>query len=92
MKIKIKVMRKHIEEGDRMEPESCPIALACREQVRAARIGKWEVGSSQVKDCHGEIVFRLTQPCQDFVYDFDHSRDVKPLSFTITLPDKKEQA
>lgn len=82
--MKINVTAEDIRLGKRGTPNSCPIARAIKRRLTNRDV--W-VSDSEV---WVKVPFRryvdLPKEARDFVKDFDRSRDVKPFSFNLELP------
>jgi len=75
--LKIKVKRKHINEGISLTT-CCPIALAIKEQARV----KW--ASVTADSIHiGDDTYFTTQKVFDFIQKFDAGKTVVPTEFTL---------
>lgn len=82
----INVTYDHIMRGDRAESNSCPIALALREQD--------DVNDARVYDNHimiykenKQLSFSVNGEMIRFIHEFDAGRGVKPFSFDMELDD-----
>lgn len=78
--MKIKVNRRHILEGTRRSWDSCPIALAVREQLGVADL---KVGNGLIR-C-GKTKFTMPDRVDRFVGKFDDGEKVKPFVFELKL-------
>src|SRR5947209_3364746 len=81
----IRVTSNDIENGQRHDPERCPVARAL------SRAGVLHFGvmlaTIVVADGHGHVT-SLPLPSQvtDWILDFDNNRLVRPMSFELSIP------
>lgn len=77
--MKIKVTRKHIEQGERLETRSCPIALAFKDlgwgsvQVYTLKVYKKKKGKK----------YLLPSSAIKFITKFDEGKTVRPFTFEL---------
>lgn len=79
--MKITVTQDHIDRGEVLECETCPIALAIAEQV------KGPLPVSVYGDCVriGEQTYLLPEVAIDFIYFYDLLEPVEPFTFNLKL-------
>ena len=76
--LKVRIEVSHLERGQRAQPESCPIALAIREQHGlVASVDKTYV------DLLDDTVYMLPEEASHFVESFDKNEEVKPFEFDM---------
>lgn len=78
--LKVKVTQKHIANGEPHDGDSCPIALALKQQgFRGV-----DVNYDSATFMDGDFTVYLTLPkvAQKFVSSFDEEEEVKPFEFT----------
>ena len=83
MMMKLTVTEKHIRDGIRGKPKSCPIALALCE----AGYEDCFVGPSVVSFADSDS--KLPKVARLFVFDFDHEIDVQPIAFELKVQNGK---
>src|SRR4051812_35145467 len=81
----IRVTSNDIEDGQRHDPERCPVARAL------SRAGVLHFGvmlaSIVVADGHGHVTsLPLPRQVTDWILDFDNRRSVQPMSFDLSIP------
>jgi hypothetical protein len=76
--MKIKVTRRHIFEGVQGSWDSCPIALALRDELGVTNL---EVGNGVIR-C-GKKKFKMSNSADTFVGKFDEGEPVKPFTFEL---------
>lgn len=78
---KINVTSNHIKRGKPENCESCPIALAVREQLH------WSKAETYVSDNIGSVDrhvhYRLPEKAKRFMDRFDNALSVKPFTFNL---------
>jgi hypothetical protein len=85
--ITVNVTQQHIDDGERMECKTCPIALALNEQHPMPK--PWRVGNTTSR-WREETPFgwcRLPLAAQTFIGDFDFQRPVQPFTFEMEVPE-----
>ena len=79
--MKINVTQEHIDNGKRMDPFCCPVALALKDQ----RIVHDGVGANEI-DLNYRFI-RCPEPLRKFINDFDGERKVQPQVFDVDIFD-----
>ena len=74
----ITVLQRHIDNGQKSKPESCPLALAAKEQYGSANVGV-ESGTIGGKE------YKFPPPVSWWISAFDQGDTVSPID--IELPD-----
>ncbi len=82
MKVKIKVTKRHIRDGDSWLSNSCPVAIAIR--------GRLKTRKCVTVDTHGIFIsgyYDLVCPSSvlSFINAFDKLQEVQPFEFTLDL-------
>lgn len=86
-KVKVTVTAEDITQGTRFDVYTCPIALAFKRafpKVHSSYVGidaAFVEATENTKENANH--YPLSTEAIDFVYDFDHGKDVKPFSFEI---------
>jgi len=84
--LKVKVMKKHIANGECGEPEFCAIALAILDSDK--KITKVRVGYNELNIEYGKenLTYQMTKKSKRFVSKFDdNKKSVKPDTFIFKL-------
>ncbi len=82
-RLKVKVRRKHIENGIFGSISECPIALALGDQgYPDARVHS---NNASYHDGAFLVSAQLSRSATRFVRSFDHGRKVKPFNFYLTI-------
>ena len=88
MKLLIAITKKDIRNGERNDPQCCPVALAAVRSLpeRLSRKASWNP-IEVTRGClwFGYRNFFLPQEAKDFVARFDNKRKVEPFSFEINV-------
>lgn len=84
MEMKITVTQDHINNGKKVNPASCPIALAVKELGYSfVSVGNTKCHFGQVIDA-GYRTFLLPEEAVEFVHAFDYNWPVNPFEFEMT--------
>ena len=86
MKVKIKVKKEHIACGVMEDCSKCPIALAIRAVIKPQHKGRVEVCALGLDMGIGSGFITLPKIAIRFINRFDEALSVKPLTFTIDIP------
>lgn len=91
MKKRIDVKAEHINHGERQEPDSCAVAMACFEaKITAPQVYDSPDGEGLVLEygpCDVRKTVALPSEVADFIRRFDNFDQVKPISFELELDD-----
>ena len=74
----IKVIQRHIKNGVRLNPFSCPIALALREKLNS-----YHIKVDKDECVIDTLVYKLPRFAQHFIKKFDDGKKVKPFNFKL---------
>ena len=74
----VHVTQRHIDNGDRLECQTCPVALAIKEQTGEQYV---KVYSNIIKV--GKVTYKTTNDVYNFISDFDENIAVEPATFDI---------
>ena len=88
--MKIKVEQKHIENGRRLSPSRCPLALAIRDhygrksfQTFHVNVGTRVASLWDFTDANPHAVYALPREAQTFAERFDCHKSVEPFEFEL---------
>lgn len=82
--IQVSVTKRDIEEGDRFDGRSCPIALAIRRAMRTKSVAVIGANIIYIR----KLLWKGEKRVKDFIRKFDSGQRVQPCSFTITKYDE----
>jgi hypothetical protein len=83
--MKVRVLRKHIEEGKPQSATSCPIALALREATGCKKVEVSGFNDITV----GGVSFETSRSADAFIREFDAQRPVKPFTLDFKFYNPK---
>lgn len=78
---KIKVTQKHIDEGVRVDPQCCPIALAICEQLALLSVNDVSVAGTRIRV--RDRFISIPSVAKDFVNKYDSWLPVSPFEFEL---------
>ena len=82
--MKIHVTQEHINWGDSNSPQSCPIALAIKEQLpRAKQIGVKHTYAHMILD-NKTLYLQFSRRTTKFIRYFDAGHEVEPFTFVLS--------
>jgi hypothetical protein len=81
----VRVDQKDIKRGKMWDAEFCPIAYALKdEKFKDVYV---DASGIQFRDGDFAMTYKIPKEAKKFIRDFDDEKEVKPLSFKITLSD-----
>lgn len=75
----IRVTKRHIDRGNYLDCNACPVALALID----AGLGQCKVGGSTVYDTYWNPKYTISERTTDWIGRFDNCKKVKPFSFYV---------
>lgn len=85
--MKIRVTKKHIEEGHGGDAWRCPVALAIREQTGCRYVQVGRTGINIIpKRCRAGRTVKLSRIATDFIVAFDRDKKVSGFTFDLAVP------
>jgi len=82
-KIKVEVTQDHIDNGQKVNCEKCPVALALQEAFNNPDARSMSYGIEIPED--GEVKFYGSVPeVETFMHKFDNDKEVEPFTFYIS--------